>query len=69
MESYQKFLPAPKRTGRPRKVVFRLIVSAILYLLVSGCQWRMIPTAYGKWQTVYYYFAFWKKDGTQTEIV
>lgn len=58
------FFPAPKATGRPREVEFRLIVNAILFLLVSGCQWRMLPISYGKWQTVYYYFAKWKKDGT-----
>ena len=58
------FFPLPKETGRPREVDFRQIVNAILYLLVSGCQWRMISTSYGKLQTIYYYFAKWKKDGT-----
>jgi putative transposase len=58
------FFPAPKQTGRPREVDFCRVVNGILFLLVSGCQWRMIPTSYGKWQTVYYYFAKWKKDGT-----
>jgi len=28
---------------------------AILYLLKSGCQWRMLPKNSPKWQTVYYY--------------
>lgn len=58
------FFPLPKETGRPREVDFRQIVNAILFLLVAGCQWRMIPTTYGKWQTIYYYFTRWKKDGT-----
>lgn len=62
------FFPVPKQTGRPREVDFRSIVNAILFLLVSGCQWRMIPTSYGKWQTVYYYFAKWKKNGTWFRI-
>lgn len=57
------FFPAPKKCGRPREVDFRSIVNAILFLLVSGCQWRMISQEYGKWQTVYYYFAKWKKEG------
>lgn len=62
------FFPASKQTGRPREVDFYSIVNAILFLLVSGCQWRMIPISYGKWQTVYYYFAKWKKDGTWFRI-
>jgi transposase len=29
--------------GRPRKLSMRAVVNAILYLLVTGCQWRMLP--------------------------
>ncbi len=42
----------------------REIVNAILYLVKTGCQWRMMPKDFPKWQLVYYYFAKWKKDGT-----
>jgi putative transposase len=62
------FLPAPKHTGRPREVDFRQIVNAILYLVFTGCQWRFLPTDYPNWQTVYYYFAKWKNDGTWYRI-
>ena len=62
------FFPLPKKEGRPREVDFLAIVNAILFLLVSGCQWRMIPISYGKWQTIYYYFAKWKKDSTWYRI-
>lgn len=62
------FFPLPKQTGRPREVEFRQIVNAILFLLVSGCQWRMMPKEYPKWQTVYHYFAKWKCDGTWFRI-
>jgi hypothetical protein len=37
------FFPAPKESGRPREVDFRQVVNAILFLLVTGCQRRMIP--------------------------
>jgi putative transposase len=57
------FLPPPKQTRRPRSVEFRQIVNGILFLLVSGCQWRMMPKEYPKWQTVYHYFTKWKADG------
>jgi putative transposase len=62
------FFPQPKQTGRPREVEFRQVVNAILFLLFTGCQWRMIPLDYPPWQTVYYYFAKWKNDGTWYRI-
>lgn len=57
------FFPAPKATGRPREVEFREIVNAIVFLVVTGCQWRMLPKDYPKWQIVYHYFQRWQKDG------
>lgn len=41
------------------KYDFFLILDAIIYIDVSGCQWRMLPTEYPKWQIVYYYFRRW----------
>lgn len=41
------------------KYDFFLILDAIIYIDVSGCQWRMLPSEYPKWQTVYYYFRRW----------
>lgn len=28
-------------------------------MLKSGCQWRMLPEVFPKWNTVYYYFRIW----------
>ena len=41
------------------KYDFFLILDAIIYIDVSGCQWRLLPAEYPKWQTVYYYFRRW----------
>lgn len=57
------FFPAPKATGRPREVELREVVNAIVFLVVTGCQWRMLPREYPKWQIVYHYFQRWQKDG------
>src|SRR5688500_18885713 len=51
-------------TKRKRKHDLRQIVNAVLYLVKSGCQWRMLPHDFPKWQLVYYYFSKWKRDET-----
>ena len=48
--------PSSKR-GRPREVIMREIVNAIVYILRAGCAWRLLPHDFPPWQTVYYYLA------------
>jgi putative transposase len=43
-------------------------VNGIFYRNKSGCQWRMLPRDYPPWQTVYYYFAQWRDNGTWERI-
>jgi putative transposase len=50
-------------TERSRKYDLREIVNAILYLVKTGCQWRMLPGDFADWKIVYYYFSTWKKNG------
>jgi putative transposase len=50
--------------GRPRTKELRPIVNGIFYRNKAGCQWRMLPKEFGPWESVYYYFAKWRKDGT-----
>ena len=38
-------LPAAKPGGRPRTVDLREVVQGILYVLRSGCAWRLVPGA------------------------
>jgi transposase len=45
---------------RKRKHDLRNIFNAIFYILKTGCQWRMLPKEFPKWQLVYYYFAKWR---------
>lgn len=67
-EDIKDLLPAAKPGGRPRSLQLREIVNAIYYLLVSGCQWRMLPEQYPPWQSVYRYFRTWSRDGTWQRI-
>jgi putative transposase len=54
---------------RKRKHSLRNIMNAILYLLKTGCQWRMIPKDFAPWESVYYYFSKWKNEGIIEELL
>jgi putative transposase len=64
----QPLLPADKLRGRKRTVDLRTVLNAIFYLLRTGCQWRMLPNDFPVWQTVYYYFSQWRKNGVWTKM-
>ena len=61
------FFPA-HQLGRLRNWEMWQIVNAILYVVRTGCQWRMLPTNLPPWQTVYGYFRRWKKNGVWERI-
>jgi putative transposase len=61
-------VPTAKPGGRPRTLDMRQVLNAILYVTVTGCQWRMLPKDYPKWQSVYTYFRNWRDDGTWQRI-
>jgi transposase len=50
--------------GRPRSHERREVVNAILYHVRAGGAWRMLPKDLPPWETVYGYFARWRRDGT-----
>lgn len=60
----ERFIPAPKSGGRPAKYERREIVNAMLYIDRTGCQWRSLPHDFPPWESVYWYFRNWKRDGT-----
>jgi len=57
-------IPVAKPGGRPRTQDMRAVINGILYVVVSGCQWRMLPREYPAWQSGYTYFRTWRDDGT-----
>jgi len=64
-----EFLPPALPGGRPRKTDLREVVNAILYLVRSGCQWRMIPHEFPPWKTVYNYYRAWIANAVWDEIL
>jgi transposase len=61
-------LPAPKRGGRARTTSLREVLNAILYLLRSGCPWRMLPKDFPPKSTVYGYFRRFGQEGVWQQI-
>lgn len=64
----KELIPAAKTGGRPRSLDMRQVINAILYVTVSGIQWRMLPKEYPKWKSVYHYFRLWRKEGIWKRI-
>jgi putative transposase len=47
----------------------REMVNAILYVLRSGCSWRMLPHEFPAWGTVYSYFRQWQREGIWDQVL
>ena len=60
-ESIRPFLESARKRTKPRTVDIYEVFCAILYVLKSGCQWRMLPADFPKWCTVYKYFSMWSE--------
>lgn len=54
--------------GRPRVICLREILNAILYVVRTGCQWRMLPHDFPKWQTDYCHLRQFRIRGTWEQI-
>src|SRR5438045_7436778 len=59
----QPHMPAPARIGRPRADL-REVANGILYLVRTGCQWRLLPKCFPPWSTVHTWYRRWRTDGT-----
>jgi putative transposase len=63
----EPFLPKPKPMGRP-PADLREVINGILYLVRTGCQWRMLPKDFPPWSTVHTWYRRWRQDGTWERI-
>ncbi len=66
-QSIRQLLPKPARRGR-RPIDRRRIIHAILYVVRTGCQWRVLPKDFPNWSTTYGVFRRWRDDGTWQRI-
>jgi transposase len=60
-EQIRELLESGRKKTRPRQVDLYDVFCAVLYLLKSGCQWRMLPSDFPKWRTVHHYFSLWSE--------
>lgn len=64
----EPLIPTAKSGGRPQEIERREIVNGILYVLRSGCPWRLLPHDLPNWSTVYLYFREWKQAGIWEQV-
>ena len=70
-DKIRSILEASRKKTSPRTVDLYNVFCAVLYLLKSGCQWRMLPKEYPKWRTCHYYFSVWsekKEDDSDSSL-
>ncbi|MCU0451389.1 MAG: IS5 family transposase [Bernardetiaceae bacterium] len=60
----EKLLIVQRKSRWPLKDM----VDAIFYVTKNGCVWRDLPADFPVWQTVYWYFRKWARDGIWERI-
>ena len=72
-EQFDKIKPileSVRKKTRPRTIDLYDIFCGVLNILKSGCQRRMLPKEYPKWELCYYYFSLWRqKDDDYYESI
>jgi putative transposase len=54
--------------GRPIEIDMREAVNAMFSVLKTGCQWENLPHDFPNYQSVYYHYNKWCKDGTWEQV-
>jgi putative transposase len=67
-EALEPHVKKRKRRGPKSRTDLRQVVNGIFYRLRTGCQWRMLPKEYGKWEQVSAYWYRWSANGSWERI-
>jgi putative transposase len=68
-EILEPLIPAISEEAVYVKYTRREIVNGILYVLRSGCPWRLVPHDLPDWGALYYYFRKWRKEGVWDQVL
>ena len=69
-EKIRPLLESSRKKTKPRVIDLYDVFCGVLYVLKSGCQWRMLPSDLPKWQTCYKYFTQWRyKENEQSKSI
>jgi hypothetical protein len=66
-ERIAPLLPLERTAGRPYRA-HRQILDGMLWVMTAGTSWRQMPPKFGPWQTIYYRFQRWKREGLWEQI-
>lgn len=66
-EHIRKDLENFKKRTKPRTIDLYEVFCGVLYVLKSGCQWRMLPDGFPKWRTVHEYYRQWSERGNEDQ--
>lgn len=58
-----QFISKYFHSRRKPKWEYKILVEGMLYITKNGCNWRDLPLCFPPWQTVYWYFRKWSKEG------
>ena len=64
----EPLIPPARRGGGKRRTDMRAVMSGVMYILSTGCQWRYIPKDFPPRSTLHDYFTWWICDGTLDRI-
>lgn len=60
-EKIEPLLVNARKITAPRKLDLYDVFCAVLYILKTACQWRMLPNDFPKWRSVHSYFQIWSE--------
>lgn len=61
-ERIRPLLESARKQTKPRTLDLYEVFCGVLYVLKSGCQWRMLPSDFPKWRSVHAYFQIWSTE-------
>jgi transposase len=62
-------LESARKKTRPRTIDLYDIFCAALYVLKSGCQWRMLPSDFPNWKNVHKHFSIWNETEVLNKVL